>query len=219
MSKKKNRRFSLILGIINIVLAVGSATLIFLQKKLPVSKFFSWATPIALTQGPYALLSVAALLLVLGILFLVCRKQTFLSYIFIPYTVAFYLTMMMASHKLLAITKPVFIMSKLANTKLSLLFVLILLELILALLLLLLVQSVNAHYKKKLKLKAEIEKRREAENPVVEPPLPKKTEEKVKVKPKKSVKKEPLVVPTREKEKEIEKEEETEVIVAKKVQS
>lgn len=217
MSKKKNRRFSLILGIINIVLAVGSATLIFLQKKLPVSKFFSWATPIALTQGPYALLSVAALLLVLGILFLVCRKQTFLSYIFIPYTVAFYLTMMMASHKLLAITKPVFIMSKLANTKLSLLFVLILLELILALLLLLLVQSVNAHYKKKLKLKAEIEKRREAENPVVEPPLPKKTEEKVKVKPKKSVKKEPLVVPTREKEKEIEKEEETEVIVAKKV--
>ena len=217
MSKKKNRQFSLILGVINIVLAVSSATLIFLQNKLPLSKFFSWANPIALTQGPYALLSLSVLFLVLGILFLVCRKQTFLSYIFIPYSVAFYLTILMAVHKLLAITKPVFIMSKLAHTRLSLLFVLILLELILALLLLLIVQSVNTHYKKKLKLKAEIEKRREAENLVVEPPMQEKTEESVKVKPKKTSKKDVLAVPTREKEKEIEKEEEAEVIVTKKV--
>jgi DNA segregation ATPase FtsK/SpoIIIE and related proteins len=156
MSKSGKRKISLILGLVAIVSSVLLTAGVFLQDKLPLKPVLGFLSPSALTAGRYAVLSVAALILIEGILFLVCRKKILLSYIFIPYTVAFYYTLLALSHRFFNIEGPAFLMTRLSSTRIGLLGVLCILEIILFLLLLLIVSSINESVMRKRRFKAEV---------------------------------------------------------------
>lgn len=193
--KKKNRKVSLVLGLAFLLLSIFLTATVFLQDKFKFDLLYKYLSEYTLAKGSYSLLSLSVLSFILGLLFLVFRKKSILTYIMIPYILVFYLTLMVTSHRILKIEEPVFIMERVIEARLSLLFVLILLETILAFLIIIILQGINERYKAKLQFRARSEKKQKEEEKVdnkkvlktkdrksenVEPPLV-EDEQKIKV--------------------------------------
>ncbi len=197
MKKKRNRSVVFALGMFNLVLAILTGALAFIPEKFPfISDITNFLSQFSLTAGAYSLLSIPALFLVLSIECFCFRKQSRASYIFIPYTVLLYISVLGALHKFFKISKPSFLMDKLSQTKTSLVFILVILELILALILVLIVQSINERYKRKQDFKARLDARNkqnaedeeEVKAPVVDLPVEEVDKKKAKAEKKKEKK-------------------------------